>query len=211
MIWFSYFDYRTSEGKSYGLVLCEYDDEDPPIDTVTWPCDSGDTWANGGITARPSYYAAWAFAENLGDSVTVTKMTTGATSGSYDLPTGYEGYLFSTGTVTRTVVWNNDSTTDIYITVSGTGSDYVRIARSTKITEADVSPVGTDGEGVGWAKCYDYGSNSGHCDDENGTDIWTGSWYDRDNSNNGKFKIDDVDAKEPFMIWSDDDDIVITW
>jgi hypothetical protein len=173
-----------------------------------------DDWADDNppkAGPKPAYYTYWSFTHNLSDTITVSKMTTGASPGSYDLPTGYEGYLFKTDTITRAVVWNNDSTTDIYITVSGTGSDYVRIARATKIVEADADPVGDDGEGVGWAKCYDYGSNSGHCDDENGTDIWTGSWYDRDNSNNGKFKIDDIDAKEPFMIWSDDDDIEITW
>ena len=131
-----------------------------------------------------------------------------------DIPDGYEGYLFSTGNITRAVVWKNGTATrpDLEIEVSGTGSDYVRIARSTEITKAEVSGVNTDHDGVGWAICEDNGEcwTEDRSGGSGGTAIWPSTWDDL-TGDDGKYKLDDAVLIEPIMIWSDDNDIDITW
>jgi hypothetical protein len=138
-------------------------------------------------------------------------METGA---GKDLPTGYEGYLFKTDTITRTVVWKDTTATkpDLEIEVSGTGSDYVRIARSTVISTAEVSGVNTDHDGIGWAICEDNGGcwTEDRSGGSGGTAIWPSTWDDL-TGNDGKYKLDDAVLEEPIMIWSDTDDITITW
>ena len=186
----SWFNFKDSGCPCYGLIA----------DQSGSGCEP-----DGGNVKRPAYYAVWAVNHNLSDTDAVTKMETGA---GKDLPTGYEGYLFSTGTITRAVVWQNSGTTDIKITTSGDANDYVRIARSTVITEAEVSGVGTDYDGIGWAKCYD--GDKCYYEDGSGSGIWTTTWHD-EGSDSNKYQLDNSVTDEPFMIWSDTDDIEITW
>lgn len=187
-----------------------------------WPFHYLSGWPNLGFTYydgetrinKPAYYAFAAVTHNLSDTITVSEMTTGATSGSYDLPTGYEGYLFKTDTITRAVVWKDTTATkpDLEIEVSGTGSDYVRIARSTEITQAEVSGIGADHGGIGWAVCEDNGEcwTEDRSGGSGGTTIWPSTWDDL-TGNDGKYKLDDAVLEEPIMIWSDTGDITITW
>lgn len=153
---------------------------------------------------RPSYYTLWAFTHNLSDTITVTKMITDT-----DIPDGYEGYLFETGTITRAVVWN-DTGGQLCIQTSGNADDYVRIARSTKISEAEVSPIGTDYGGVGWARCFDDDA----CSQEDATaatasDIWSSDWDDQ-TGNDSKYCLQSTVTDEPIIIWADHDKIVLT-
>jgi hypothetical protein len=103
------------------------------------------------------------------------------------------------------VIWKNSGSTDIKIACN----DYVRIARSTAITTTERGDVGTDWDGIGWARCYD-GLN---CEEEDGSgdNPWPVTWDDVDDTANDKYQLDDAVLTEPIMIWSDNDTISITW
>jgi hypothetical protein len=155
---------------------------------------------------RPAFYTAWAFAQNLGYSDSVAKMETGA---GKDLPTGYEGYLFKTDTITRAVVWNNTGTSNLKIKHSSGGSGYVRIARSTKITDTERGTVDADYDGIGWAQCKD----DSKCYEEDGSSVissWDPTWNDQTVSDD-YYTIDKNAIKEPVMIWSDSGKIEFSW
>ena len=154
---------------------------------------------------RPSYYTYWSFTHNLSDTTTVSKMETGA---GKDLPDGYEGYLFSTGTITKAVVWNTGGTSNLKIEHSSGGSGYIRIARSTEITDTERGTVDSDYGGIGWAQCKD--DDACYVEDGSGDPIWSTDWDDQTIPDD-YYTIHKDRLSEPIMIWSDTDDIEITW